>query len=154
MRTAEIWILVADAARAQVLRIPRRPLDLQCEPLQVVFEHSVDHLPLREIMADAPGRSFASVGDRRSAMEYRSDPVREETANFAASLLSELATRHAEGEFDELVICAPPRMLGALRDAMPARLAAIVTSEIGKDLTRLPTRELREVLEDCGTRTA
>ena len=33
-------------------------------------------------------------------------------------------------------------------------LAAIVTSEIGKDLTRLPTRELREVLEDRGTRTA
>ena len=151
MRTAEIWILVADAARAQVLRIPRRPLDLQCEPLQVVFEHSVDHLPLREIMADAPGRSFASVGDRRSAMEYRSDPVREETATFAASLLSELATRHAEGEFDELVICAPPRMLGALREAMPARLAGAVSGEIGKDLTRLPELDLRRVLEDLGS---
>lgn len=154
MRTAEIWILVADAARARVLRVPRRPLDLQHEPLQVVFDHSVEHLPLREIMADVPGRSFASTGDRRSAMEYHSDPVRGETADFAASLLTELAARHAQGEFDELVICAPPRMLGALRDAMPARLAAIVTSEIDKDLTKLPARELREVLEDRRTRPA
>ena len=151
MGTTEIWILVADAARAKVLRLPRPPLDLRNEPLEVVFEDSVEHLPLREIMADVPGRSFASVGDRRSAMAYRSDPVREEMASFAASLLAELAARHADGAFDELVVCAPPRMLGALREAMPARLAAAVTGEIGKDFTRLPELDLREVLEDLGS---
>ena len=115
--------------------------------MQTIFEAGAEHLPLRDIMADAPGRTFASVGTRRSAMEYHSDPVRDETRKFARSLLADLDTRLSAGEFDRLVICAPPRMLGALREAMPERIAAVVRSEVAKDLTKLPEIELRDMLQ-------
>ena len=80
MRKPETWILLADATRARVLRSPESPQAGAARvPMQTIFEAGAEHLPLRDIMADAPGRTFASVGTRRSAMEYHSDPVRDET---------------------------------------------------------------------------
>lgn len=147
MRKSEVWILLADAARARVVRAPERSHDMKQAPLETIFESTAERRPLREIMADTPGRSFASTGTRRSAMEYHSDPLREETRKFAASLLSTLKTRFAAGEFDQLVICAPPRMLNALREAMPEGLSAIVRSQVAKDFTKVAELELRQLLQ-------
>ncbi len=147
MRRIETWVLLADASRARVLRAPERAVDGMHAPIETIFESSVEHLRLGDIMTDAPGRSFQSVGTSRSSMEYRSDPVLDETRRFAADLLSQLETRLAAGEFDQLVICAPPRMLGLFRDAMPDRIAAAVSSEVAKDFTKLPELELRRLLE-------
>ena len=148
MRRPIGWILIADATHARVVKGPRRSDDLHGPPLETVFETSTDHRPLRKIMADRPGRSFASTGARRSAMEYRSDPVRDETRRFAASIVSALQARFERGEFDKLMICAPPRMLNALRKTLPEALAAVVRSEVAKDLSKLPELELHKRLED------
>ncbi len=147
MTHASTWILIADAARARVVRKPVHPSDARQIPLETVFEASADPRALREIMADRPGRSFASTGARRSAMEYHSDPVREQTRGFAASLLKTLETRFTAGDFEELIICAPPRMLSALREAMPEELETAVSSEVAKDFTKLSEIELHEVLD-------
>lgn len=147
MHKTEIWVLLADAARARVVRHVNRAGDAEQTPMEIIFEASADPRPLRDIMADAPGRSFASTGARRSAMDYHADPVREETRRFATSLLSDLETRRLAGEFDQLVICAPPRMLGILRDHMPTGLAAVVRAQVAKDLTKLPALQLRAQLQ-------
>lgn len=47
---------------------------------------------------------------------------------------------------DALVIAAGPKMLGALRDALPKALAAKVTTELHKDLLNLPESELAQHL--------
>lgn len=147
MRKTEIWVLLADAARARVVRHTDHGGDMEQAPVETIFEASAEHRPLRDIMADAPGRSFASTGARRSAMEYHADPVRDETRRFALSLLSDLEARRAAGDFDQLVICAPPRMLGVLRELMPAGLAAVVRAQVAKDLTKLPALKLRAQLQ-------
>ena len=147
MHRAGSWLLLADAARARVVRFPKHAGGPEHAPLETVFERNAEHRPLRDIMADAPGRSFASTGAHRSAMEYHSDPVLEETRNFAIALLNDLEARLDAGEFERLVICAPPRMLGLLREVMPRRLAAVVHSEVAKDYTRLPVLDLRALME-------
>ncbi len=48
--------------------------------------------------------------------------------------------------YDELVIVAPPKMLGFLREAMPDPLRKLVRREEAKDLTRLSPAELPERL--------
>lgn len=147
MKKIGIWALLADAARARVLRHPGRAIDRAGAPMETIFEVSAEHRPLREIMTDAPGRSFASTGARRSSMEYHSDPAREETRRFAQAILSDLEDRLARQESEQLVIYAPPRMLGLLREAMSERMTSVVISEVPKDITKLPERELRELLE-------
>ena len=98
-----------------MVRNPRRSNELGLPPLETVFEVGTEHRPLREIMADGPGRSFASTDARRSAMEYHSDPLLDDTCRFATSIVSALEARFERGDFDGLVICALPRMLNALR---------------------------------------
>ena len=46
------------------------------------------------------------------------------------------------GEFDELVVVAPPKMLGDLRNDLSALSKAKITAEDGKDLTHIPIRDL------------
>jgi protein required for attachment to host cells len=146
MRRPVIWILVADGTRARAILAPATAGAR--EPMATMLELHAEHRPAREIMADAPGRTFASVGARRSAMEYHSDPVRGELERFARAIVDELEARRAAGGFERLVVYAPPRMLGAMRDAMPEKLAAVVQHELAKDLTKLPELELRRIVEE------
>jgi Protein required for attachment to host cells len=75
MKAKRIWVLVADGARARIIRELVLGADAGERLDDIVFD--AEHKQLREIMSDRPGRTFASQGARRSAMEYHSDPVRE-----------------------------------------------------------------------------
>ncbi|MBE0695194.1 MAG: host attachment protein [Aquamicrobium sp.] len=144
MKAKTSWVLVADGARARIVR--DLGMDAGAEDRLDDLVYEIDHKQLREIMADKPGRGFASEGARRSAMEYRSDPVQEQEVEFAGMLLDELERRHAADEFGRLAIVAEPRMLGTLRQKLPAALRQAVVKEVPKDLTKLPVKELREAL--------
>jgi protein required for attachment to host cells len=148
MHNPETWVLLADASRAKVVRIPRHMAGAPREAIETVLEFGAEHRQLREIMADEPGRSYASTGKRRSAIEYHSDPVREQTRAFARTIVSELEERFAQADFERLVVCAPARMLGALREARSEALADVTFKEIEKDYTKLPQVDLRNIVED------
>lgn len=140
MRGAETWVLVADAARARLLRADRaeRRFHLLREET-----HDAGRAKAGEIMADRPGRSLdSSRTGARHAMEPDTDPRRVEQHRFAALIARALAAAEASGRFDELVLVAEPRMLGELRQALPERVAARVSREIGKDLAGLDAPEL------------
>jgi protein required for attachment to host cells len=138
------WILLADGGTARIVRQlhPDRETGEQLQDL--TFTHEVPHL--RELMSDRPGRSFASTGTRRSAMEYRSDPVRDTRQAFARRIAEELSAHRRSDDFDRLVLVAEPRMLGMLRDAFDTRVKAAIIDEIDKDLVRLSRERLVDVL--------
>nr|WP_292242816.1 host attachment protein [Mesorhizobium sp.] len=144
MKPQRTWVLIADGARARILRDALSTGKTPDKQEDLVFH--TEPRQLREIMADKPGRSFASTGARRSAMEYHSDPVREEDRAFAAKLAHTLHGHHVAGDFDQLVVAAPPQMLGDLRLAFPESLRKVTAAEIAKDLTKLPEHELRDVI--------
>jgi protein required for attachment to host cells len=54
----------------------------------------------------------------------------------------------AAGEFDQLILAAPPRALGDLRKALGAPATQALKAEIGKDLTGIPLSDLPDHLED------
>lgn len=146
MPRTETWVLLIDAAHARVLRRPERHPETATAPLETILDLATRHRPLREIMADRPGREHSSVGHGRSAMEYASDPVRDETRRFAQAVLADLEDRLANDEFSRLIVYAPPRMLGILREEMPAALARTVAAEHAKDVLKLPERDLLDLL--------
>ncbi|WP_163268944.1 host attachment protein [Chelativorans alearense] len=148
MKKPKTWFLVADGTLARIVRDLEQDPETGPHPEDIVLE--MEHKPLRRIMADRPGRSFASYGARRSAMEYRSDPIRERQVRFAAMLIRRLEKLRIAHAFDRLVIVAEPQMLGILREALPQALKALVVGEVDKDLSRLPPRELYKALADLG----
>lgn len=146
MKKKTTWVLLADGARARIVRLTNTKDENQVEDL--VFE--IDHKQLGEIMSDRPGRSFASAGKRRSALEYHSEPEKEQEARFAETLVAELEQRFLAHEFQRLAIVAEPRMLGVLRQKFPPTLQQAIVAEVAKDLTKVPRHELAEAISQLG----
>lgn len=146
MKVKETWVLIADAARARIVRHRRDGMEAE----DLLFEF--DHKQLGEIMSDRPGRSFASEGRRRSAMDYRSEPEKEQEARFAEALLAELEQHLHAHEFERLAIVAEPRMLGTLRKRMSPMLRRTIVTEVAKDLTKVPRHELGVVIAQLDIR--
>ena len=117
MKPTHTWIVVADGARARVLlnKGPGKGLEAMQD---LVFEG--DHSPTRDIMADRPGRTFESGDISRHAKEYATDPHQNLKKEFVVELCGVLAKR--AGEFDRLVLIAPPQALGLLRQSLPSQL--------------------------------
>ncbi|MFC3075365.1 host attachment protein [Shinella pollutisoli] len=134
------WILAADGNQARLLKGVNLLKDGQQNPEQEVFSCEVKKA--QDIMADKPGRSHSSVGYGRSAMEYSSDPVREEQQKFAAEVAERIDGYAADGNFDRLVLCAAPQTLGDLRAKLSERTRTLTAAEIDKNFTNLPTDKL------------
>lgn len=134
------WILAADGNQARLLKGVNFLKDGPQSPEQEIFQ--MDTKRVQDIMADKPGRSHSSVGHGRSAMEYSSDPVREEQQKFTADVASKIDSYEQEGAFDRLVVCAAPQTLGDLRLMLSTATRAKTTAEISKDYSNLPTDKL------------
>ena len=144
--TKSTWGLAIDGSRARILRDLEDATHGQPLPEELSLEVRPERLG--EIMADRPGRSHASTGTARSAMEYASDPVREAERDFCEEVLWLLGTHHRRGDFDRLVVAAEPRMLGLLRDRRSREIEAAMVAECAKDYTHLPPADLRARLRD------
>ena len=139
------WVLIADSSRARILSTKSRLEDLA--PVDdKVFRNS--HPRLRDILSDRPGRTFDSVGAGRHAMAYSSDARREDERAFAIRLGAALQESLRSNAFDQLVVVAPPKMLGDLREKLPADVRKIIKAEVAKDLTHVPNPEIPALLED------
>ena len=138
--TATTWILAADGNQARLLKGVNLMKDGQQSPEQEVFRW--EPKKAQDIMADKPGRSHSSVGHGRSAMEYSSDPVREEQQRFTAEVAGRIDDYAAAGAFDRLVICAAPQTLGDLRSKLSDRARTLTTAEIDRNFSNLPTQKL------------
>ena len=149
MAEHETWIVVADAARARIFRQEGEARELvpawEYEPVG-------SRLQSREIASDRPGRTFNSGDPGRHAKAPPTDPARYESERFARDVAGKLDEDRKKGRFDRLVIVAAPQFLGDLRATMPAPLKACVETEIDKDLSRLPPREIRDHLENAARR--
>ncbi|MFD1328901.1 host attachment protein [Mycoplana ramosa] len=134
------WILAADGNQARLLKGINFLKDGQKSPEQEIFRSEPKRT--QDIMSDRPGRSYSSHGPGRSAMEYTSDPVRDEQQRFTAEVADKLECYAEAGAFDRLIVCAAPQTLGALRSMLGARCREKTTAEIDKDFTNLPTEKL------------
>jgi protein required for attachment to host cells len=124
-------VLVADGRRMLFLRNHGDPSKLS---LQLEAQQEQANPPTREQGTDSPGRTFASSGTRRSAIEQTDFHQIEEDrfAATAAQLLQERALNH---DFKALVVIAPPRTLGELRKHYHKEVESRIIRELHKDLT-------------------
>ena len=143
MKPIVTWILVANGARARLFSN-----DGPGHGVKLVSDEVLTgvNLPGREIMSDRPGRTFDSTGQRRHAKEPRTNPREVEKHRFAHQLAAMLEDELNQGKFDRLVLVAPPKALGQLRDELSKSVRARVSAELAKDLTHLPAQELQEHL--------
>lgn len=136
------WALVMSSTEARILQ-DIAPGRLDDAPELVL---TAEHKDLRDIMSDKPGRSFASEGSGRSAMEYSSDPVKDAKRAFVDQVASLLHGHFVKHDFSHLAIFAGPEMLGLLREGLPPDLAHAVVIDLPKNLQHEPPQDLRRIV--------
>ena len=145
MKFKTIWIAVADGARARFFR--SNAGGTRIEPALDV-ELVADRRPSREMVTDKPGRTRDRAAFGRHAMEPSTDPHEHAQQAFALQVAELLDEHRKKNAFDELIIVAPPKMLGYLREAMPEPLRRMVRREEPKDLTKLDPNTLPKRLAE------
>ena len=134
-------ILICDARKALFLRNDGTAIHPSLTVLETLIAETVTED--RDLSGNPPGRMPDSGGTRgpRSAME-QPDFSRLDEEKFAAAISTHGAGLFDSGGFDGVVVAAPSRMLGALRQALAPRLRGALLAEIPKDLTRQPVDEI------------
>jgi protein required for attachment to host cells len=138
------WFLLADGRRARVLAEARRGAPL-AEPGEWELTIGADEL---FGIQDRPPRAHDRLGPSRHAMDEGRNLHEEEEARFLQRLAQRLEAAEKQKAFAHLVIAAPPRALGILRDMLAAAVKTRIRAEIDKDLIDEDTDKLRARLAD------
>jgi protein required for attachment to host cells len=130
------WVVVCDGRKALVLENvgDDKFLNLKTKDAKT-----------SELGTDAPGRSINSVDARRSSMEQTNWHDQAEQA-FLEKLVGRLNAAVEAGEAKKLVLVAPPRALGVIRQAYSSSLRDALRGELDKDLVKLPVHEIEKHL--------
>lgn len=136
------WVVVCDGAKALVLENVGDEMFPNLKTREVYQQED----PLtHEQGADAPGRSFSSVGSARASVR-QTDWHDQGEQRFLEKLVSRLDAAVQAGEVKSLVIVAPPRALGVLRQVYTQELRNVLAAEIDKDLVKMPVHEIEKYL--------
>src|SRR5574338_208908 len=136
------WLLLADGRRTRILREARRgaPLELT-DSLEIGENELYDP-------QDRPPRSFDRMGAGRHAMDKGRSLHEQEEPNFLKRVAERIAEAERQNQFDHLVIAAPPRALGLLREMLPDGARSRICAETAKNLLDEDLPQLRERLRD------
>ena len=137
-----IWVMVADGEKALFLR---NAGDNKYPNLEVVQEMEHDNPPTREQGSDSPGRYNDGPSVHRSAVED-TDWHRIGKERFADEIAARLYKLAHSGEFTEIVLVAPPVVLGAMRKKLHKEVEARITGEVAKTLTGHTVSDIENVL--------
>lgn len=138
------WMLVADGRRARLLVEQRRGATLE-EPADWAMEISEEDLYDPQ---DRPPRSFDRVCSGRHAMDKGRSLHEQEEEKFLKRVADRIGEAEKHNAFDYLVIAAPPRALGLLRNMLPPGAKSRIRADLSKDLLDEPMPKLRERLTD------
>jgi protein required for attachment to host cells len=136
------WVVVCDGKKALLFENLGDTKILKLKTREV---HEQPDAKTGEQGTDAPGRSINSIDSRRSAME-QTDWHDQEEERFLQRLASRLDAEVNAGNAKSVIVVAPPRALGVLRQAYSQNLRNVLRAEIDKDLVKMPVDEIERRL--------
>ncbi len=138
MKRKKLWYVIADGGRA---RFVERDANGAFRTI-ASFVSTELHARSHDLGLDRPARVKESANAARHAIEPRRDLHEAAKEDFVRTVADALAAEHGQGQFDQLVLVAPARVLTELKDRLAKPIAASVVSDLQKDLTKIPDHEL------------
>jgi protein required for attachment to host cells len=122
--------------------------DAKFPDLRVIREDEYEAERNRDISSSPPGRVFQSGDARRSSYE-EADFKQLAEDQFAADAAEILNKRALANSFDKLIIVAPPKTLGEMRQHYHKVLAGRIVGEIAKEATNRPPDWIASMIADA-----
>ncbi|MDQ0563618.1 protein required for attachment to host cells [Rhizobium mesoamericanum] len=136
------WVVVCDGAKALILQ---NAGDAEYMNLKVDEILSQPNEPDREIGTGKPGRTHAADGLSGSAVQQTDWHEQAET-EFLKRVAAKMDVLVREKQARRIVLVAPPRALGTLRDNLTPDVQAAISAEIPKDYINLPVDQIERRL--------
>ena len=138
---ATTWIVAADESRARVLQVTDRETRFtEIESLTNPAGRAQD----RELQTDAEPRFNGRAGGGPASDREAQGPVEHSVKVFAREVGRYLDQARQQSRYEQLVLVAPPKFLGALREELHKEVRKLVADELPKDLSWLNARELEQ----------
>ena len=138
----DLWVVVADGEKALFLR---NEGDEKYPNLEVFRELRDENPATRDQGTDRPGRFNDGPSVHKSAVE-ETDWHRIEKERFAKEIAERLYKAAHRGDFQRLVIVAPPLVMGEKRKEMHKEVEQKVVGEVAKTLTNHTVDEIEKLL--------
>lgn len=136
------YIVVADAARARIFtRLGPKLTE------QEGLVHAEGRLHEGDLVTDNGTDSSAHFSATRSSGGEKVATVHHEEI-FAREIAERLYQVRNGNQMEKLILVAPPRFLGQLRDKLDAPTSKLVIHSLSKDLTKASTEEIANAIED------
>ena len=142
MKHARIWYVIADGGRARFVERD----EAGAYRTVLGFVAAEMHKRSRDLGLDRPARVKESANSARHAVEPRRDLHEAAKEDFVKLVAEKLDAEHGRGQFDKLVLIAPPRVLTELKQMLSKPMAKLVVDGLQKDLTKVPDHDLTEHL--------
>jgi protein required for attachment to host cells len=150
---ATTWIVAADSSRAKVLQVADREHKLlEVEDLL----NPQARLQDRDLQTDAEPRFNGHGGVGKAGSSRTGGPasdretqgaVEHSVTTFAKEIGRYLEQARNQHRYDELVLIAPPKFLGAVRRELGKEVQKLVVDELPKDLSWFNAREIERYFE-------
>lgn len=98
-----------------------------------------------DLSGKAPGDGRYAAGGSGNSMG-EADYHQLEEDRFAADTAELLKIRALNGDFEKLIVVAPPRTLGEMRKHYHREVSSRLAGELGKDLTNHPVDQIEKIL--------
>ncbi|MBD3678128.1 MAG: host attachment protein [Rhodobacteraceae bacterium] len=144
MKPVRTLVLVASEGRMRLLE--NAGVGAGLEEVETVDKDDVPGSEIR--FADQRGRSSAAPGMAQHGMEPHSDEREQMRVAFADHVVARAQQRWDGGNYDRLIMAAPPKMLGVLREKLPQTLRAALQADLPKDLANIEARNLAPHFQD------
>lgn len=138
MKMPKVYYVIADGGRARFVERDKEG----AFRTHSSFVSSELHMSAHDLGRDRPSRVKESANPARHAVEPRQDPHLAAKADFIHTIGAELGALLKQGQFEELVLVAPPGVIHELKVSLSAETAKAVVKELHKDLTKVPDHEL------------
>ena len=136
------WVVVCDGQKALILENAGDEKFPNFKTRNVLEQ---ENPPTHVQGTDAPGRGHGAPGHNGGGIE-QTDWHRQEEERFLRRLVGDLETAVKKGDAKSMVIVAPPRALGVIREASSKNLKAALRAEIDRDYVRLPVYQIEKHL--------
>jgi protein required for attachment to host cells len=138
MKKTRLWYAIADGGRARFVERDENGAFRTVAS----FVSTELHDRASDLGRDRPARVQDSAGPGRHAVEPRRDLKQAAKEDFVKLVADELAVEHGRGQFDQLMLVAPPGVLSELKQKLAKPVAEIVVKDLQKDLTKVPDHDL------------
>lgn len=136
------WVVVCDGRKALILV---NAGDEVFPNLQTTEIRDHTDAPTSQLGTDRPGRVYSSFSKARSGVE-QTDWHDEAERSFLHSLAKRLDHAIGGNETKSIILVAPPRALGMLREAFSAPSRRAIRHEVAHDFVKLSTGEIEKRL--------